>query len=118
MEDQCTHLESLFSKYTKYLLTILQQIILSQRFKKVSTTLKRVLKNMSKWFDSNLHINLTKYITDYQEHTYNDKNKERYKLTNQGVKKTNDQYYITYQKSILSNTVTESDIYDNHSYIS
>ena len=32
------------------------------------------------------------------------------------MKTTNDQYYITHQKSILSNTVTESDIYDNYSY--
>ena len=59
-EDQCTHLKSLFSKHTKYLLNIIQQIIQSQRFKKVSTTLKRVLKNMIEWFDSNPHTNLIK----------------------------------------------------------
>ena len=64
VENRCMHLESLFSKHTKYLLNILQQIIQSQRFKKVSIALKRVLRNMTKWFDSNLHINLTKHITD------------------------------------------------------
>ena len=40
------------------------------------------------------------------------------KLINQGVKTTNNQYYITHQKSILLNTVTESDIYNNYSYTS
>ena len=41
-----------------------------------------------------------------------------YKFINQGVKTTNTQYYITYQKSILLNIVTENDIYDNYSYTS
>ena len=41
-----------------------------------------------------------------------------YKLINQGVNTFNDQYYNTHQKSILSNTVTESDIYNNYSYTS
>ena len=40
------------------------------------------------------------------------------KLINQGVKTINNQYYVTHQKSILSNTVTESDIYYNYSYTS
>ena len=73
---------------------------------------------MIKWFESNPHTNLTKYITDHQEHTNNDTGKEKYKLINQGVKTTNDQYYITHQKSIISNIVTENDIYDNYSYTS
>ena len=34
------------------------------------------------------------------------------------MKTFNDQYYNTHQKSILSNTVTESDIYNNYSYTS
>ena len=33
VEDQCIHLELLFSKHTKYLLNLLQQIIQSRRFK-------------------------------------------------------------------------------------
>ena len=45
-EDPCTYLKSVISKHTKYLLNIIQQIIQSRRFKKVSNTLNRVLKNM------------------------------------------------------------------------
>ena len=44
--------------------------------------------------------------------------KDGYKWINQGVKTTNDRYYNTHQKSILSNTVTESNIYNNYSYTS
>ena len=79
-EDRCTHLELLFSKYANYVLKVTQQIIQSRRFKKVSIVMKRVLKNMIKWFDSNPHVILTKYITDHKEHTNNDTDKERYKM--------------------------------------
>ena len=65
-------------------------MIQSQRFKKVSIVLKRVLKSVTEWFDSDPHIILTKYITDHQEHTNIDTDKDRYKLINQGVKTTND----------------------------
>ena len=81
-EDRCAHLESLFSKHTKYLLKITQQIIQSRRIKKVSIALKRILKNVTEWFDSDCHIILTKYITDHQEYTNNDTDKDRYKLIN------------------------------------
>ena len=37
-------------------------------------------------------------------------------LVNQGVKTTTIQYYNTNQESILSNTATEIDSYDNYSY--
>ena len=40
------------------------------------------------------------------------------KPSNQGVKTADDQCHNTHQESILSNTVTESDIYDNYSYTS
>ena len=56
---------------------------------------------MTKWFDNDPHFILTKY-----------------KLINQGVKTKNDRYYNTHQKSILLNTVTESNIYDNYNYTS
>ena len=88
------------------------------RFKKVFTILKGVLKNVIKWLDSSLHINLTKYITDHQEYTNNNTGKEKNKLINQGVKTANDQYYNTHQESILLNTFTESASCDNHSYTS
>ena len=32
---------------------------------------------MIKWLDSSPHANLTKYITDHQEHTNNDTGKEK-----------------------------------------
>ena len=100
-EEHCVHLESLFLKHTKYLLKIYQQIIQSGRFKKAYITLKRVLKYVTEWFDSDPHLILTKH-----------------KLINQGVKTLNNWYYNTHQKSILSNTVTESDVYMNYSYTS
>ena len=100
-EKHCVHLESLFLKHTKSLLKMYQQIIQSRRSKKASITIKRVLKNVTKWFGSASHFILTKY-----------------KMINQGVKTFNDQYYNTHHNSILSNTVTGSDIYDNYSYTS
>ena len=117
-KDQCAHLEPLFSKHTNHVLKIYQQIIQSQRFTKVSITLKRVLKKVTEWFNSDPPIILTKCTTDHQDYTNNNTDKDRYKLMNQGVKTTNDRYYNTHQKSILSNIVTESDIYDNYSYTS
>ena len=108
----------MFSKHIKYLLKICQQIIQSQRVKKASITLKRVLKNVTKWFDSDLYIILTKYTIGHQEHTNIDADKDGYTLVNQGVKTTNNQYYNIHQKSILSNTVTESDVYNNYTYTS
>ena len=40
------------------------------------------------------------------------------KPSNQGVKTANDQCHNTHQESIILNTVTESDIYDNYSFTS
>ena len=100
-EEHRVHLESLLSKHTKYLLKIYEQIIQSGRFKKTSIALKRVLKNVNEWSNNVPNFILTIY-----------------KLINQGVKTFNNQYYNTHQKLILSNTVTESDIYDNYSYTS
>ena len=82
-EDRCAHLESLFSKITKYLLKKLKQNIQSRRFKKVSAALKIVLRNIIKWLDSSPHTNLTNYNTDHQEHTNNNTGKEKNKLINQ-----------------------------------
>ena len=39
-------------------------------------------------------------------------------MINQGLKTANVQYYNTDQELILSNIVTESDIYDSYSYTS
>ena len=117
-EEHCVNLESLFSKHTKYLLKTCQQIIQPRRFKKASITLKRVLKNVTKCFDSDPHFSLTKYTNNYQEHSNIGTDKDGCKLINQRVKTTNNRYYNTHQKSILLNTVTESDIYNNYSYTS
>ena len=64
----------------------------------------------------NLHTDLVKYITGPQEHTTNDEPKAKNELINQGVKKTGIQYYNTHQELIISDIVSESDIYDNFSY--
>ena len=40
------------------------------------------------------------------------------KLINQGLKTADVQYYNTHQELIITNIVTESDIYNNYSYIS
>ena len=80
--------------------------------------MKEVLKNIIEWLNINLHTDLTKYITDQQEHTTNDTRKMKNELLHQGVKTTDVQYFNTHQESILSNIVTESDIYNNYSYAS
>ena len=100
-EEHIVYLKSLFSKHTRYLLKIYEQIIQSGRFKKISIALKRVLKNVSEWSN-----NIPNFILTI------------YKLINQGVKTFNNQYYYTHWKSILSNIVIESDVYDNYSYTS
>ena len=63
-EKHYIHVKLLFSKHTKYLLNICQQIIQSQRFNKASIKLKRVLKNVTHWFNGDQHFILTKYTTD------------------------------------------------------
>ena len=100
-EEHRVHMKSLLLKQTKYILKIYQQIIQSGRFKKTSIVVKRVLKNENEWSNNVPNFILTIY-----------------KLINQGVKTFNNQYYNTHQKSILSNTVTESNIYDNYNYTS
>ena len=100
-EEHRIHLKTLLSKHINYLLKIYQQIIQSGRFKKASITLERVMNIMTEWSNSNPDLISTIY-----------------KLIIQGVKTFIDQYYNTYQKSILSNTVTDNDIYDNYSYTS
>ena len=60
-EEQRVRLKSLISKHTKYLLKIYQQIIQSGRFKKTFITLKRVLKNMTKWINSDPDLILIIY---------------------------------------------------------
>ena len=117
-EDQYTHFETLFCEHKSYILIILQQIIQLQRLKKASTVLKRVVKKMIEWLDISLPSDLINSNTDHQGPTTNDTRKAKNELINQGVKTANVKYYNTDQESILSNVVTESDIYNNYSYTS
>ena len=68
---------------------------------------------MIEWLNISLHTDLIKYNADQQEYTTNDTRKAKNELINQGVKTAGVQYFNTYQESILSNIVTECDIYDN-----
>ena len=67
---------------------------------------------------SNLHTDLIKYITDSQVYTTNNTKRSKNELIKQGVKTDGVQYYNTRQELILSNIVTENDIYNNYSYTS
>ena len=73
---------------------------------------------MIKWINSNLHTDLIKYITDPPDQTTNNTRRAKSELINQGVKTNSIQYNNTHQELIISNIVTESDIYNNNSYIS
>ena len=118
VENQCMEFESLFSKHTIYLLKIIQQIIRSQRFKAELTILGVVSKNTKEWICMNLRTNQTNYATNSQVHATTNARILNDKPSNQGVKRADDQCHKTHQESILSNTVTESDIYNNYSYTS
>ena len=58
------------------------------------------------------------YTTNLLVHATTDARRVNDKPPNQGVKIVNDQCHDTHQESILSNKVTESDIYNNYSYTS
>ena len=118
VENRCMDLESLFSKHTKYLLNIIQQIIQSQRFKAILTILGVVSKNAKEWIYMKLRTDQANYATNSQVHATTDARIVNDKPSNQGVKTADDQCHNTHQESILSNKVTESDIYNNYSYTS
>ena len=118
LENRCMDLEPIFYKHTKYLLNIIQQIIQSQRFKTILTILGVVSKNKIEWIRMNRRTNQVSYATKSLVHTTTDARIANNKLTNQGVKTADDQYHNIHQELILSNTVTESNIYDNYSYTS
>ena len=64
----------------------------------------------------NLRIDQANYATKSQIHITTDARIANNKSTNHGVKTADNQYHNIHQELILSNTVTESDIYDNCSY--
>ena len=73
---------------------------------------------MNKWINIILHTDLIKYVTDSQEHTTNNTRRAKNELINQGMKTDAVEYFNAHKKLILSNIVTESDIYNNYIYIS
>ena len=81
-EDRYTHLKILYYGYKNNNFIILQQIIQSRRFMKVSAILKGVSKNMIQWLDISLPTDLTNYNNDHQEHTTNNTRRAKNKLVN------------------------------------
>ena len=79
VEGRCINLESLFSKHTKYLLTIIQQIIQSQRFKDILTILGVVSNHTKEWIHMNLRTDQVNYTTKSQVHTTTDPRIAEYK---------------------------------------
>ena len=66
----------------------------------------------------NLCTTQDNHTTNSLVHAATDTRRVNDRPSNQGVKTADDQCRNTHQESILSNTVTESDIYDNYSYTS
>ena len=66
----------------------------------------------------NLRTNQANYDTNSQVHATTKARIVNDKPSNQGVMTADDQCHNTHQESVLLNTVTESDIYDNYSYTS
>ena len=99
-------------------MNIIQQIIQSRRFKDILTILEVVSENTKEWIYMNLCATQTNHTTNSLVHTATDARRVNDKPSNQGVKTADDQCHNTHQGSILSNIVTESDIYDNYSYTS
>ena len=66
----------------------------------------------------NLCTTQANYTTNSMVHAATNARRANDKPSNQGVKTADDQCHNTHQESILSNTVTENDIYNNYSYTS
>ena len=86
--------------------------------KAILTILGVVYDDTKVWIRIHLPIDQINYDNKSQVHTTTDVRTTNLKSTNQGVEIVNDQCHNIQQESILSNTVTESDIYDNYSYTS
>ena len=82
------------------------------------TILGGVSKNMKKWIHGNLCTDQIKDTTGSQVHTTINARIATNELMNQGVDTRDVLCYSSHQELILSNIVTESDIYDNYRYIS
>ena len=76
-----------------------------------------VSKNTKEWIRGNQRTDQIDYTTDSQVHTTINARIATNELMHQGVYTKGVQCYSSHQESILSNIVTESDVYDNHSYV-
>ena len=76
--------------------------------------LEGAFKNMHEC--GNLHTDQINYITDPKVHTTNNARRVMNELMHQGVNTDSVKCYNTHQELILSDLVTESDIYHNYSY--
>ena len=117
-ENRCLYSESLFSKHSKYLLNTIQHMIQSRRLKVILVILGVVYDNTKDWIRINLHTDQVNYDNKSQAYTTTCVRTTSRKSINQGVEITDDQCHNIQQECILSNTVTENDIYDNCSYTS
>ena len=87
--------------------------------KTILTIFGVIYDNTKVWIRINLCIDQVNYDNKSQVHTTTDVRTTNSKLTNQGVEITNNQCHNNIQQElILSNTVTESYIYNNYSYTS
>ena len=80
--DCCMDLELLFSKQTKYLLNIIQQIIQSQRLKAILTIFGVAFKNTKEWIHMNLRTDQVNYATKSQVRATTDARIANNKSTN------------------------------------
>ena len=93
-------------------------MIQSQRLKVILTILGVVYDTTNIWIRINLRTDQINCDNKSQAHTTTDDRTTSNKSTNQGVEIIDDQCHNIQQESILSNTVTENDTYNNCSYTS
>ena len=102
VENRYMEYEMLFSKHNMYLLSIIQQVIQSRRFKAILTTLKFVSKNTKGWICMNVCNTWANYTTNLLVHATTNARIVNDKPSNQGVKTANDQCHNPHQEVIIT----------------
>ena len=82
----------------------------NKRLKAILTILGAVYENIKCLIRNNLRIDQVNYDNKSQVHTTTNIRTTNSKSTNQGVEIADNQYHNILQESILSNTVTESEV--------
>ena len=100
LNNRFMYFKTLLSKHNKYIEDKLQQIIELRRLKNVFIAVEGVFKNIVDWIYGNLHINLTKYMTDSQVYISNDILQVMNDLMKQEVKSDGTQCYNIHHESI------------------